>query len=204
MISGRSYAEEISMARQTDRNGDEQALVEIRDVLLETYAINDAMNQLLLARLDKRAWRAEPPGKRGSGRTIAAIFAHLHNCRLVWLKGSAAHLKCPAALDPHRCTMKQASAAHKKSAAQCLAMLTDALAGDEKRRVRKFSRGSWTRAWPAGAAMFCYMFSHEAHHRGQICMLAHQLGYRFPVEAWAGIWWWDKLWKKVGLKTRPR
>jgi uncharacterized damage-inducible protein DinB len=100
--------------------------------------------------------------------------------------------------------MKQAAAAHKKSATQCLAMLTDALAGGEKRRVTKFSRGDWTRTWPAGAAMFCYMFSHEAHHRGQICMLAHQLGYRLPVEAWAGIWWWDKLWKKAGLGVKPR
>jgi uncharacterized damage-inducible protein DinB len=191
------------MSRQPDRAPD-GALAEIRDVLLETYAINDAMNQLLLARVDPRAWRAEPPGKRGSGRTIAAIFAHLHNCRLVWLKGSAPHLKCPAPLDPHRCTRKQAAAAHKNSARQCLRMLTDALSGDAGRRVTKFSRGAWTRTWPAGGAMFCYMFSHEAHHRGQICMLAHQLGHRLPVEAWAGIWWWDKLWKKVGLKTRPR
>ena len=30
-------------------------------------------------------------------------------------------------------------------------------------------------------------------------MLAHQLGYRLPVEAWAGIWWWDKLWKQYGF-----
>ncbi len=73
---------------------------EVATVLLETYAVNDAMNQILLAHLDPRAWRAEPPGKKGSGRTIAAIFAHLHNCRLVWLKNSAPHLKCPAALDP--------------------------------------------------------------------------------------------------------
>src|SRR6266481_1626349 len=106
------------------------ALVEIRDSLLETYASNDAMNQLILSELDPRAWRAQPPGERGGGRTIAAIFAHLHNCRLVWLKNSAPHLKCPAPLDPHRCTMKQASAAHKKSAEQCLRMLTDALSGD--------------------------------------------------------------------------
>jgi len=26
--------------------------------------------------------------------------------------------------------------------------------------------------------MFGYMFGHEANHRGQILMLAHQLGYR--------------------------
>jgi uncharacterized damage-inducible protein DinB len=180
------------------------APAEIRAVLIETYAVNDAMNQLVLAHLDRRAWRAKPPGERGNGRTIGAIFAHLHNNRLTWIKNSAPHLKCPASLDPDRCTLKQAAAAHKKSATQCLRMLEDVLSGDPKRRVTKFSRGSWTRTWPAGATMFAYMFSHEAHHRGQILMIAHQLGYRLPDEAAYGIWFWDKLWKRSGLKTRPR
>lgn len=171
--------------------------------LIDTYAINDAMNQLILSHLDPRAWRAEPPGKKRGGRNIAAIFAHLHNARLVWLKNSAPHLKCPAPLEPFRCTMKQAASAHKKSAAQCLRMLTDALSLDPNRKVKKFSRGSWSQVWPATPTMFAYMFSHEAHHRGQILMLAHQLGYRLPVKAWAGIWWWDKLWKQSGL-PRPR
>src|SRR5580700_9518018 len=103
------------------------ALAEIRDTLLETYASNDAMNQLILSSLDPRAWRAQPPRQTGHGRTIAAIFAHLHNVRLSWLKNSASHLKCPPPLDPGRCTMKQAATAHKRSAAQCLRMLTDAL-----------------------------------------------------------------------------
>jgi uncharacterized damage-inducible protein DinB len=182
----------------------EAACVEMRDVLIETYAANDAMNQLLLEHLDARAWRATVPGTKRGGRTIAGIFAHLHNNRLVWLKHSAPHLKRPAALDPFRCTMKQASAAHRKSAAQCLAMLKDALSGSSKRRVKKFSRGEWSPVWPAGAAMLAYMFSHEAHHRGQITLLAHLLGYRLPVKAWAGIWWWEKLWKVAGMETRPR
>jgi len=177
---------------------------EIRDVLLELYAVNDAMNQLLLAHLDPRAWRAELLAPKRGGRTIAAIFAHIHNIRLVWLKHSAPHLKCPAPLDPARCTMKQAAAGHKKSAAQCLRMLTDALSDGRHRRVTKFSRGAWTRTWPAGGTMFAYMFSHEAHHRGQIIMLAHQLGYRLPVNASVGIWWWDKLWKHRGFTSRPR
>ncbi len=183
----------------------DEALVQIRDVLLETYAVNDAMNQLLLAHLDQRAWRAHAPGAKGHrGRTIAAIFAHLHNSRRTWLRKSAPHLKCPSALDPDRCTMKQAAAAHRRSATQCLRMLTDALSDSPRRRVTKFSRGSWTRTWPAGAAMFGYMFSHEAHHRGQIIMLAHQLGYRLPVHAASGIWFWDKLWKQHGFIGRPR
>jgi uncharacterized damage-inducible protein DinB len=169
-----------------------------RDALIQTYAINDAMNQLLLSRLDPRSWRAEPPGQIGNGRTVGAIFAHLHNNRLAWLRNSAPHLKRPAPLDPYRCTMKQAAAGHEKNATQCLAMLTAALSGDPKQRVTKFSRGSWAPTWPAGATMFAYMISHEAHHRGQILMLAHQLGYRLPDEAAYGIWNWDKLWKQTG------
>ena len=170
--------------------------------LLRTYAINDAMNQLILSGLDPRAWRAKLPSAKRNGRTIAAIFAHLHNSRLVWLRHSAPHLKCPAPLNPDRCTMKQAASAHKKSAMQCLRMLSDALSANPRRRVTKFSRGAWVPIWPAGATMFAYMFSHEAHHRGQILMLAHQLGYRLPVEAAVGIWWWDKLWKQAG-PARP-
>jgi hypothetical protein len=130
------------------------ALAEIRDSLLETYLSNDAMNQLILSQLDPRAWRALPPGQKGNGRTIAALFAHLHNSRLVWLKNSAPHLKCPPPLDPRRCTMKQAAAAHKRSAAQCHGMIADALSAAPDRRVSKFSRGSWTQTWPAGGTMF--------------------------------------------------
>jgi uncharacterized damage-inducible protein DinB len=178
------------------------ALVEIRDSLLEIYAANDSMNQIILSDLAPRAWRAQPPGKKAGGRSIAALFAHLHNCRRVWLNNSAPHLKCPAPLNPGRCTIRQASVAHKQSAAQCLRMLTDALSASSNRRVQRFSRGSWTQTWPAGATMFAYMFAHEAHHRGQILMLAHQLGYRL-LHNTPGIWHWEKLWKQAGLTTRP-
>jgi uncharacterized damage-inducible protein DinB len=179
------------------------ALAEIRDSLLETYASNDAMNQLILSNLDPRAWRAQPPGEKGQGRTIAAIFAHLHNVRVKWLRLSAPQLKRPQPLDPDRCTIKQAAAAHRKSAAQCLRMLSDALSASPSRRVAKFSRDAWMPTWPAGGTMFAYMFSHEAHHRGQILLLSHQLGYRV-LHKTAGIWQWEKLWKQAGLTTRPR
>src|SRR5260370_1293521 len=116
------------------------ALAEIRDSLLETYASNDAMNQLILSRLDPCAWRAQPPGQKGHGRTIATLFAHLHNSRLTWLRLSAPHLKCPPPVDPERCTMKQAAAAHKKSAAQCLPMLTEPLSGAPPWRAVQVAR----------------------------------------------------------------
>lgn len=200
------------MTSRTRRRGEAEEraekgerLIELRDVLLEIYAVNDAMNQLLLAHLDKRAWRAKPPSATGrGGRTIAAIFAHLHNVRVTWLRHSAPHLRRPAPLDPDRCTVTQASAALEKSATQCLRMLNDALGAGPGRQVTKFTRDGYTQTWPAGGAMFGYMFSHEAHHRGQIVMLAHQLGYRLPVPGAYGIWHWEKLWKQSGLAGRPR
>ena len=179
------------------------ALVEIRDTLLETYAASDAMNQLIIELLDPAAWRAQPPRTKGGGRTIAARFAQMHNVRLKWLKGSAPHLKCPPPLNPHRCTMNQAASAHHKSSAQCLQMLTDALSAAPNRHVTKFYRDSWMPTWRAGGAMFSYMFAHEAHHRGQILMLAHQLGHRVLHKS-PHIWQWEKFWKEAGLKTRPR
>jgi uncharacterized damage-inducible protein DinB len=51
--------------------------------------------------------------------------------------------------------------------------------------------------------MLCYMLSHEAHHRGQVCMLAHQLGFPLPTQVAAGIWNWEKLWKECGSPGGP-
>ena len=38
-----------------------------------------------------------------------------------------------------------------------------------------------------------YFVAHEAHHRGQLCLIARQLGYRLPKEITAGLWQWKKL-----------
>jgi len=181
-----------------------ERLVQLRDVLVETWTANDAMNQLLLAHLDPRAWREPLPGKRPGGRTIGAIFAHLHNARVNWLRRNAPHLRCPAMLDPYRCSIAEVKAALLKSATQTTRMLADALSDSPRRRITHFTRDSWMPTWPAGGTMFAYMFSHEAHHRGQIVMLAHQLGYRLPAKAWGGIWQWEKLWRAQGFTTKPR
>ncbi len=168
---------------------------EFSRVMAEAYAVNERMNQIVLEHLDPRAWRAKPPG--GKGRTIAAIFSHVHNIRRKWLRLSAPHLKLPAQLDRTRCTPKQTKAALAESAARCCEML----AGQDQ--LEKFLRDGWARPWPPGAAMFAYMISHDAHHRGQVCMLAGQLGFPLPGKAAYGIWIWEKLWKECGF-THPR
>lgn len=170
---------------------------DFRQGLLETYAVNERINQLILEHLDPRAWRAKPPGK--NTRTIAAIFTHMHNVRRKWLRLSAPHLKLPAQLDRSRSTQRQARAALKESARLCSQMLAEAL-DPQAVRVKQFLRDGWARPWPAGAAMVAYMIVHEAHHRGQVCMLAHQMGFRLPARAGYGMWTWEKLWKECGFK----
>ena len=169
-------------------------------VMVESYAVNERMNQILLDYLDPTAWRAQLPGTKG--RTIAGIVAHVHNIRRKWLRLSAPHLKLPAPLDRARCTQEQARAALIESAARCTEMLADALCGPQS-RVKSFHRDGWAKPWPAGAAMLAYMISHDAHHRGQICMLAHQLGFPLPSKATAAMWSWERLWKECGF-THPR
>ena len=170
---------------------------------VQIFAANDRMNQMLIEHLDPAAWRAKPPGttRKMTPRTIAAIFTQMHNVRCKWVRLTAPHLKVPRQLNRAHCTPQQARTGLAESAARCAEMLAEALGGGG--RVEKFLRDGWARPWPAGVEMLCYMLSHEAHHRGQVCMLAHQLGFRLPNEVTSGIWNWEKLWKECGSPSGP-
>ena len=174
--------------------------LDLCQVLVESYTVNERMNQIVLQHLDPAAWRAKLPGSKG--RTIAAIVTHVHNIRRKWLRLSAPHLQLPAPLHRASCTQQQAQAALLESAARCSQMLADTLYGPQS-RVDTFRRDGWAKPWPAGPAMLAYMLSHDAHHRGQVCMLAHQLGFPLPAKAACDIWAWEKLWKDCGF-THPR
>ena len=142
---------------------------------VQIFAANDRMNQMVIEHLDPAAWKAKPAGK---ARTIGAIFTHPH------------------------CTPQQAQASLAESAARCAELLAEALDG-RGGRVETFLRDGWARPWPVGLEMLCYMLSHEAHHRGQVCMLAHQLGFPLPNGVASGIWNWEKLWKECGSPAGP-
>src|SRR6202020_373533 len=166
---------------------------------VQTFAANDRINQVLIENLDPAAWRANPPGK---ARTIAAIFTHMHNVRTKWVRLTAPHLQVPAQLNRADCTPQQARAGLAESAARCAEMLADALGGDGdggSGRIQTFRRDGWAKPWPVGVEMLGYMISHEAHHRWQVCMLAHQLGFPLQQEVTSGMWSWEKLWKDDGL-----
>jgi uncharacterized damage-inducible protein DinB len=176
---------------------------DIREGFGEAFLVNDRVNQLLLENLDAKAWRAKPPG--GKVRTIAAIFTHMHNIRRKWVRLSAPHLKLPPELDRARCTQKQAAAALKESAQLCAGLAvpgTRAFGAKNKSGsvadTPQFVRDGWAKPWGLEDAsgvmkMLAYMVSHEAHHRGQVCMLAHQMGYRLPMKVMSEMWNWEGL-----------
>jgi uncharacterized damage-inducible protein DinB len=155
--------------------------------LVESYRANERMNQIVLRHLDPGAWRAKLPGIKG--RTIADIFSHIHNIRRKWLRLSAPHVKLPAALDRSRSTQGQAGAALEESAARCCEMIAEALTQPKA----KFHRDGWAKPWPADASMVSYMIAHDAHHRGQVCMLAHQLGFPLPDKCTSAMWAWERF-----------
>ena len=166
---------------------------------VQIFAANDRMNQILIEHLGPAAWKAKTTGKPGGKtRTIAAIFTHMHNVRCKWVRLTAPHLKVPRQLNRANCTPQQARAGLAESAARCAEMLAEALGGEG--RVEKFLRDGWARPWPVGPEMLCYMLAPEAHHRGQVCMLAHQLGFPLSIQVTSGLWNWEKIWKECGSR----
>jgi uncharacterized damage-inducible protein DinB len=154
------------------------AAFSVQNALLTAFDTNDRINQYMIENLPADAWRAEPP--EGKGRTVAAIVAHIHNVRVMWLKATAKGSKIPEQLDRSRVTPAQALKALEQSRAALSAVLKSALESDG--RVKGFK--------PDVAGFFGYLIAHDAHHRGQICMLARQIGHPLPQKAMFGMWEW--------------
>jgi uncharacterized damage-inducible protein DinB len=147
--------------------------------LLVSFATNENINQFLLENLSADAWRAEPPN--GKGRTIAGIVAHIHNVRVMWLKSGKGDV-IPEQLDRHMVTVEEARAGLEQSYQAINAMITRALETDG--RIRGFR--------PDVVGFVGYLIAHDAHHRGQITMLARQTGHPVNKSTDFGMWEWGK------------
>ncbi len=145
--------------------------------LLDAFATNDRINRYLIENLPPESWKAKPPD--GKGRTIAAIVAHMHNVRVMWLKATKA-AEVPEQLDRATVTPAQAMSALETSRRGLAAVMSQAL--ETGGRVKGFR--------PDVAGFFAYLIAHDAHHRGQIAMLARQVGQPLPQKAMFGMWEW--------------
>jgi uncharacterized damage-inducible protein DinB len=154
--------------------------VDLGAALLRSFATNERIHQFLLEHLEPAIWAAEAP--IGKGRTIRAIVAHIHNVRHMWLTIAAPDSPAPAKVDRHALTLEEAKLALAASARAMLELVARSL--EAGGHVKDFK--------PDVAGFVGYSIAHEAHHRGQICMLARMLGSPLPQAVAFGMWEWRK------------
>jgi uncharacterized damage-inducible protein DinB len=167
--------------------GSSVAALDFKKSLLGAFAVNERANQLLLSSLDDEAWQAPPT--TGKGRTIADIAAHIHHVRLMWLTAADKSAKVPPKLDSEKATRAQVQSALKTSATAIETLLVKSLE-DPGGRVSGFK--------PDVVNFVAYLISHDSHHRGQIAMLARQVGHGIPAKAGFALWEWGTLWRECG------
>ena len=156
---------------------------DLTTALLHAFDTNEKVNQFMLDNMPAAAWRAEPPN--GKGRTVAAIMAHVHNVRVMWLKAAAKGSKIPEQLDRDKVTIAGAKKGLTESHAALRELIEPSIKSDG--RVKGFK--------PDVASFLGYLFAHDAHHRGQVMMLARQSGNPLPQSAQFAMWEWGKLGK---------
>ncbi len=155
---------------------------DLKASLISAFATNNRINLYLVENVPAEAWSAKPP--EGKGRTIAAIAAHIHNVRLMWLKAAGA-AKLPAKLEENASpseTLRALRGSHEALAS----LLSSAL---DAGQVKSFK--------PDAASFFAYLIAHDAHHRGQIASLARRLGYPIPQSVGFGMWEWGSRAKET-------
>jgi hypothetical protein len=90
----------------------------------------------------------------------------------------------PPKLDKRSVTPAQAGRAFRQSTDDLVQLFEAAFAS---RRAR--GQGLPRRV----VDMLTYLMQHDAHHRGQICMLARDLGHEFSGDDTMRLWGWKKI-----------
>jgi uncharacterized damage-inducible protein DinB len=168
--------------------------------LLTAWRTNNRVTIQLIERLPPTLWDVTVPG--APHRTIRAIGAHLHNARCRWVTtlGREHGITAPARVDHHRVTPRQLVTALKRSSTGIEALLTLGLAADG--RVPPSKGYVWRNLSLDVGHVLTYFVAHEAHHRGQIVMVARQTGHRLPASTTSALWQW-RMEGKVAPR-RPR
>jgi len=150
--------------------------------LVEAFLTNERINQVLVDLIDPSVWRLTPPCSQR--RNIATTFSHMHNVRCMYVRSTGS--KTPLTnLERTTVTPDEARKALAASALAVAQVIESA-----------FENGGKVRGVPVDAAGFvCSAITHEAHHRGQICHWARELGA--PIQNQFQLWEWHKRQREI-------
>lgn len=126
------------------------------------------------------------------------IAGHIHNVRCTWIRtlGSEHGIVVPRPINQHKVGPNELLPALSRSSRGMTNLLK--LGIDRGGVLPPSSSYPWRNLPLDVGHVLTYFVAHEGHHRGQIVMLARQLGYRLPVEVTGGIWHWSKRSKEAG------
>ena len=166
-----------------------------RDMLLDAWRTNNRVTVFLFEHLPHELWRVTVPG--APRRTVRMIAGHIHNARCMWIKtlGKEYGIAVPRAVDRHKVSPKELIAALGRSSRGIISLLK--LGCDRGGTIPASSAYIWRNLPLDVGHVLTYFVAHEGHHRGQIVMLARQLGHRLPVETTGGLWHFSKRAKEA-------
>ena len=156
-------------------------------MLIDAWHTSHRVTVYLIENLPTELWSMSVPGS--SRRTIRSIAAHIHNVRCMWIKmiGARDGITVPRTVDARTVKPPELKRALERSSAGIVEVIRLGAA-----RGGTIPAAAWQN-FPTDLVHFLnYFVAHEAHHRGQLCLLARQLGHRLPAEVTAGLWQWKK------------
>src|SRR5262245_37323913 len=183
--------------------------VDLGAALIGSWRTNARVTAYLIEHLPAALWDAEVPG--APRRTVRMIAGHLHNARCLWVRtlGQEHGIAVPASVDRRTVTRRKLLSAMKRSSKAFEALLELGLAAGGS--VPPSRRYVWRNLPLDVSHVLTYLVAHEGHHRGQIVMLARQLGHRLPAAVSAGLWLWTKRMQEgrqarrlLGERGKPR
>ena len=168
----------------TDRHG-----LEVES-FIAAWRTNNRVTTYLIENLPSELWSENVPSV--SRRTIRTIAAHLHNSRCGWIKslGTRHGIAVPTRVDLRTVRPPELLRALSRSSEGIIALIR--LGAEHGGSVPP----AYWQNFPTDLVHFLnYFVAHEAHHRGQLILIARQLGHRLPRDVVDGLWQW---------KTRSR
>jgi uncharacterized damage-inducible protein DinB len=173
--------------------------LELRSSVLAAWRTNCRVTSYLVEELPTALWGAAVPG--APRRTVRMIVAHLHNIRARWIRtlGRAHGVSVPRLVDLRRVSRRDLLTALKRSAKGIEELLVLGL--EAEGHVPPSPTYVWRNLPLDVGHVLTYFVAHEAHHRGQVVLVARQLGHRLPSSVTNGLWQWTTL-KRDWMRAR--